>query len=1064
MACGNSTGWSGSWPAGRVDYPSAYSFVPVMMPHAPVLILCLASLQAFAAELSFNRDIRPILSENCFACHGFDSKKREAGLRLDIPEGAFTAIDGLAPIAPGDPAQSTVWQRITSTDEDDLMPPPDSHKKLNAAQKETIRQWIAQGAPYQKHWAFEKPVKPDVPSFQSPDSGSAGAEIDAFIHQRLAAEGLAMSPEADKPTLIRRAAFALTGLPPSPEEVAAFEKDTSPKAYEAMVDRYLKSPRHGEEMARHWLDIARYADTHGLHLDNERSMWAYRDWVIRAFNDNLPFDDFTVWQIAGDQLPNATPDQVTATGFSRCNVTTSEGGSINEEFLFRYAVDRAATLTETWMGLTGGCAVCHDHKYDPLTAKDFYSLYAFFYSAADPPMDGNIALTQPVLKLPAPDEQRELDTARQAEAAAMKALQETAAALAYADPADITPPPKPETTTQVIFDDDFLFGSNVRTVTRNPPIWDTLPAFGVKSGQRALRQESSFMSEARIEPKTRPVVIPRDARFEVWVRVDPAYVPDAIALTFGTAGIPRVFWGDENVLVERFAGNDKARRLGDLPKAGEWTRLSFTLEQSGLKSGDRPGYINVQQAGGMVWWDHLTVTGQTTPAEDPLASFRTWWKAAGKNATVDVPGPLQKTLTEGPGKPTTPAQRAALLQFYLAHVARTADKGLMEKRSAWEAAVARREAADDAITATLVFRDLDEPRAAFLMERGDYTKPTTPVEPATPAFLPPLRKAGAGDETRASRLDLARWLVSPEHPLTARVYVNRLWQQLFGLGLVKTSHDFGSQGDPPTHPDLLDWLAVTFMESGWDVRALVKQIVMSRAFRQQSVISPELLDRDPENRLLARGPRFRLDAEQIRDNALFVSGLIDFTMGGRGVRPYQPPNIWEPVGYQNSNTRYYLQDHGGALYRRSIYTFLKRTAPPPFMDNFDAPNREQSCSRRERSNTPLQALQLMNDVQHFEAARALAERVLSIAKDDAHRIQTLFQIVLARSPDAAEESMLTNALAKQRQLYHSEPRAAMQVVGAGESGPKQVAPPAETAAWTLLANLVLNLDETLTRN
>jgi len=1013
------------------------------MTHAASILFLLAASSAFAADkLSFNRDIRPILSENCFACHGFDSKKREAELRLDTPEGAYTAKDGAFPIKPGDLAKSEVWQRIITTDEDDLMPPPKSHKKLTPKQKDTLKLWIEQGAGYQKHWAFEKPAE------------KAGASIDALLSERLAKDRLAFADEADRETLIRRVSFTLTGLPPTLAEVDAYLKDGN---YEAMVDRYMKSPRFGEEMARLWLDVARYADTHGLHLDNERSMWAYRDWVVRAFNENLPFDQFTVWQIAGDQLPNATPDQITATGFSRCNVTTSEGGAIDEEYRHLYAVDRAATLTTAWLGLTGGCAQCHDHKYDPLTMSEFYSLYAFFFSGADPPMDKNINTTEPFLRLPVANQQKTLDAAIVAENAALKALDDSALKATYAEKKAAAV----QTVTQVLFDDTFALGMETRNTTRNPSVWLHKPEFGTKSGQRVLRMANGQFCEEILTPSLTPVILAESPRISVWSRIDPLSPPRVLCLTLNGR---RVMWGDPAAFDGTTYGQENAVTAGPLPAPGVWTQLSFDPAATfGFKVGTRINTINLQQIGGVVTWDKLEVSGKTSADKDVLASFTHWWQqvSLNKKQPPEVNASLVKTLMTAPDKVTDVKAREALLHFYLARVAHPISDEIAKRRVAWEEARVARSTADAAISGTFVFRDAETPRDTFIAMRGAYNKLGDKVEPTTPAAFHPLKKSGA----RATRLDLAQWLVAPENPMTARVTVNRFWQQVFGIGLVKTSHDFGSQGEPPSHPELLDHLAVTFQKSGWNVKQLIKEFLMTKAFKQASPVESNLLSLDPENRLLARGPRVRLDAEQIRDNALFVSGLINLEMGGRGVRSYQPPNIWEPVGYGDSNTRYYLQDHGPALYRRSLYSFLKRTAPPPFMSNFDAPNREQSCTRRERSNTPMQALQLLNDVQHFEAARALAERVIAEGgPDDEKRLHWLFRTVLSRKPDTKEFSMLTAALAKQRALYQKAPKAAEKAISVGESTPKKIAAPAETAAWTLIANLVLNLDETVTRN
>jgi hypothetical protein len=1030
-----------------------------MKPLYALAFLAVLPVTGRAADLNFNRDVRPILAENCFPCHGFDAKARKAKLRLDLPEGAFAERKGVTPIKPGDPAGSEVWARVSSDDPEVVMPPPATNKKLDAKQKETLRRWIEQGAKYQKHWAFETPTRPAAPDPRNP--------IDSFIRARLAKEGLTPAPEADRETLIRRAAFALTGLPPTVKEVDEFLADRSPNAYGRMVDRYLASPRFGEEMARHWLDVARYADTHGLHLDNERQMWAYRDWVVRAFNDNLPFDRFTIWQVAGDLLPNPTSDQLTATGFNRCNVTTAEGGALNAEFLYRYAVDRASTTAEAFLGLTAGCAVCHDHKYDPISQKEFYSLYAFFYSAADPGLDGNVNNTAPFVTLPTPAQKKAIEAAAKAEADTARRLEQAARAADYDDPAGETPAPARRPVRDVLFDDAFAPGAADRNTSRNAADWVADPEFGAHSGRRVLRQASGSYHEDTLQFQARPVVVPAAGALEAWVRLDPGHVPAAVAVRVnGPGGQRRVWWGKEDLDNEEFAGGGKVAsaesvRLGPLPEPGRWVKLAVPAERFGLKAGQRLSALSVQQVGGVVWWDAVALVGETDPAADPLESFQAWWK--GKKAPPELPADLRPLVTGGPDKQHPAEAVDKLRAYYLAYVARPMTGELAEARRAWEQARAAHQIADTAPPGTMIFRDLDKPRDAFVMLRGQYDKPGEKVTPAVPAVLPSLKTDKP--DARLTRLDLARWLVAPENPLTARVTVNRVWQQFFGTGLVKTSFDFGTQGEPPSHPELLDYLAVEFRESGWDVKRFVRLLVTSEAFRRQSRSTPELRQRDPANRLYARGPRFRLDAEQVRDNALFVSGLINLRMGGRGVQPYQPPNVWEPVGYADSNTRYYLQDHGPALYRRSLYVFLKRTAPPPFLTNFDGSNREQFCTLRDRTNTPLQALQLMNDVQHFEAARALAERtVLEGGPTTEDRITFLYRTVLSRRPDVGEAKIVADALAKQLVLYRADPAAAERAVRAGESAPKNAAPAPETAAWTLIASLILNLDETLNRN
>jgi hypothetical protein len=860
--------------------------------HRPILVSVAALVLAGSALASppdpvrFNRDVRPILSQNCFSCHG--PAKQKAGLRLDSVETATKKLaSGTVAVVPGKPDASELVKRILAADPDETMPPAESHKTLTVDQKGTLRKWIAQGAVFEPHWSFAKLASPPV-------RGRGGHPVDAFLDERLAEAGLTANPEADRPTQIRRLAFTLTGLPPTPAEVDAFVADTSPNAYERLVERYLNSPRYGEEMARQWLDVARYADTHGLHLDNVRGTWPYRDWVVRAFNTNQPFDRFTIEQLAGDLLPNPTTDQLVATGFNRCNVTTGEGGSIDAEWVFRNAVDRASVAAQTWLALTAGCAVCHDHKFDPLSQKEFYSLYAFFYSAAGPPLDGNVLTPEPSLRLQTAEQTRRLAELADRVAKLSADLDAKTNAVAYADPADAC----------------FVVG----------------PA---------------------------PVVI-----------------------------------------------SDLAR------------------------------------------------------------SFRAWKQARGGAEKAKLPPEVKQIFAVKDGK-WNPSQEAKLREYYLRTVCATTRPTLAPLVAERERVAAERTALDASIPSTMIFRDLPTPREAFVMVRGQYDKPGEKVLPGTPAALPPLKPAGP----RATRLDLAKWLVSPEQPLTARVYVNRVWQQVFGTGLVKTSGDFGAQGEPPTHPELLDWLAADFRDGGWDVKALVRRLVTSAAFRRSARVTTEALARDPENRLLARGPRVRLDAEQVRDNALCVSGLLNQTIGGPGVRPYQPDNIWEPVGFTGSNTQFYKRDSGPALYRRTLYTFFKRTAPPPYLSNFDAPNREQPCPRRDRSDTPLQALQLMNDVQHIEAARALAERMLTESGPaPADRITFAFRLVLARPPEPAELVIVTAELNAHLTRYTKAEADAKKLIAQGESKPPANLSPVELAAYTLVANMLLNLDETVTRN
>ena len=1007
-----------------------------------------------ASKLDFNRDIRPILSDNCFSCHGFDAKRRKGDLRLDGPEGAFKKDkDGVVAIKPGDAAGSELIKRILTKEADDLMPPADSHKKLTAQQIETLKRWVNEGAGYKKHWAFEPIAHPPVPKVVD------GTPIDQFLAQRLKEDGLSFSPQASPSQLIRRVYLDLTGLPPKPEEVDAFLADSSPNALEKVVDRLLRSPQYGEHMARGWLDAARYGDTHGLHLDNERSMWPYRDWVVKSFNDNLSFDKFTTWQLAGDLIPNATQEQIVASGFNRCNVTTGEGGAINEEWLFRYAVDRTDATISVWMGLTGGCAVCHDHKYDPLTQKEFYSLYAFFNSAADPAMDGNILLTQPALRLSTPDQKKDMAALDKEIAAKQAQIREAIAKLNYVDPATQTPPPPVQTAEVVWFEDGFPAGTKAE-FAGSPTQFVTKDKGPVFSGERALKRKAKGIEQDFFNGGTKGFIVPPNGRISVQCYIDPADKPKSIMLQFNVGGWNhRAVWGEEGAIPYGKVRTFEHTTLGGLPEAGKWGKLEFPIEKLGLKPGMKVTGYAFTQFDGTVYWDHLAMSSRVDPAKDPQWSWSKWVEKNQGKRVEGLPNDLL-TLVRGKKLAEWPEADKKRLQAWWFENEYQGARGAIEvSRSEKLSLEGKRNAMESLIPASLVMGDLPEPRDAFVMMRGQYDKPGDKVARSTPAVFPSLPKKDS-----YNRLDLANWLVSKDHPLTARVTVNRIWQQFFGTGIVKTANDFGSQGSPPSHPELLDWMASDFRDHGWDVKRLVKMMVMSRAYQQSSRATPEMLSADPENRLLAHGAHVRLDAEVLRDQALFVSGLLNPTIGGKAVRPYQPDNIWEPVAYSGSNTRTYIRDTGAALYRRSLYTFYKRTAPAPSLTTFDAPSREQVCLRRERSNTPLQALALMNDIQQVEAARNFAERILKQGGDTFDkRLNFAFRNTLSRFPQANEAAIVEQALAQHLAKYNANAEAAKQLTTFGDSKPDPALKPAELAAWTMISNLLMNLDEAVTK-
>lgn len=1005
-------------------------------------------------SLAFNRDIRPILADKCLACHGADIKKREADLRLDDPESSYRERDDGRVIDPGKPDESLLWQRISTEDETLVMPPQHSTKQLTDRERSLLRQWIEQGAKFEKHWAFESPKPVAIPEIK--DDSLVRNPIDAFLQTRLRSLGLSPAQQADKGTLIRRVAFALTGLPPTLEEQAKFMSDDSTSAYEKMVDRFLASERYGEEMARHWLDVARYADTHGMHLDNERQTWAYRDWVIQAFNRNLPFDEFTLQQLAGDLLPDAKTEHLIATGFNRCNVTSSEGGSIDAELLYRYAVDRASTTMEAWMGLTGGCAACHDHKFDPISQKEFYSFYAFFNSAADPAMDGNALLTQPVLKLELPEVQAKLAELKEKIELEKVKIESLASDLQYAEPA-LGEATEGE---QLWFEDAFPEGK-LHAAGAALQIVDGTEAKPAYRGNKLIQRTETGLGQDVWESNIAPFVVPANGHFFVWVQLDPANPPKSIMVQFHRQGWNhRAVWGDAGSIPWGTIDTDDKRHLGPLPEMGKWVQLTFPFEQVGLKAGDFLTGFALTQFGGSVQWDHVGTRGSLQEASDPLVSLAAWKGYAQGRDLADLPEELR-----GPAKSGTwdESQTVQLKRFYLEAICTKTRPRFRELRDQQRKLQEEFKRVEESLPGTFIYRDMEKPRPSFVMMRGSYDKPGEAVEPNVPAVFPALDKSDASRP--ANRLDLARWLISPQHPLTSRVTINRFWQQLFGTGIVKTSYDFGTQGEMPSHPELLDWLAQHYQNSGWDTKALIRMMVTSHAFRQSSVIRERLLEIDPENRWLARGPRFRLDAEPIRDNALFVSGLMNQKMGGKGVKTYQPPNIWEPVGFAGSNTRFYQQDSGESLYRRSVYTFYKRTAPPPFMSNFDAPNREQFCSRRERSNTPLQALQLMNDIQQVEAARALATRMIHEGGSSLEtQLDFAYRLVLSRPLADREFEIWQRQYELHHQRFGQEPEAAKKLLSLGESKYDATMDPVRLATLTMLCNTLLNLDETLCRN
>ena len=1003
--------------------------------------------------VDFSRDVRRILSDKCFKCHGPDATARQAGLRLDTREGATTELEsGQRAIAPGKSAESALVQRITTDDVDERMPPADSGKTLTTAEITILKRWIDQGAEWRLHWSLVKPTQPKLPTVKN--GALIRNAIDHIVQVRLEREGWSLSQPADKAALLRRVTLDLTGLPATPAEVDAFLADGSAEAYGRVVDRLLASPHYGEHMARYWLDSARYGDTHGLHFDNERSIWKYRDWVIQSLNANMPFNQFTVEQIAGDLLPDATVQQRVATGFNRCNVTTNEGGSIDAEVLVRYAVDRTETMSTVFLGLTLGCAVCHDHKFDPVSQKEFYQLFAFYNSAADSAMDGNISTPGPIVRVPDEKQVTELQSMDEQIAAVDARIAERLAEIRYVDP-NATATGVRLAVDHVWIDDgappgDKLFG---------PTAWELVgkPEHSVYSGKTSIRVTSDEFSQAYALGATQTLRVGDGDKLFAYCYLDPANPPKAVMLQFNDGDWEhRWYWGEDVIPIGAPAKRTQTSG-GRLPKAGEWIRLEVDASAVGIKPGATIGGWAFSQFGGTVYWDHAGINSRT-PQVSEFASLADWDAYQRWLPKPNVPEPIEQAI-KTPPETRDEHTKQTIRNHFLEHVCTSTRPDFESKHKERGELQQRRDALEKRVPVSLAMADLPTPRPTHVLVRGEYDKPGEKVEPDVPSVFPRLP-----DGVSRNRLGLARWLVDPANPLTARVAVNRYWQQYFGRGIVKTTEDFGAQGEWPTHPELLDWLAVEFIDSGWNIKHIQRLIVMSATYQQASRVTGDSQQRDPENALLSRGPRFRLDAETIRDSALFVSGLLADKVGGRSVRPYQPAAIWESVSFQSSDTHTYKRDSGAALYRRSLYTFWKRTAPPPSLMAFDAPSRETCVARRSRTNTPLQALVLMNDEQYVEAARQLAQRmVIEGGEAPSNRLTYGFRLVTSRLPLATELDILLQTLEQHRAHFQADRDAATKLLSVGEAPRENSLDVVEHSAYTMLASLLLNLDEAITK-
>ena len=1045
------------------------------------LSLAVAAVYLFAtpvraeeSKLEYNRDVRPILFDACVACHGPDSAARQAELRLDQRDSAIE----MAAIAPGDPDASEMIRRILSEDESERMPPPETKKHLTAEQKATLVRWIREGAEYEPHWSLIVPTRPEPPAVKI-ESWSR-TPLDRFVLARLEAAGLEPAPEADLRTLARRAALDLTGLPPDPALVEELVADRSGVAYEKYVDKLLASPKWGEHRGRYWLDAARYADTHGIHIDNHREMWSYRDWVIRALNRNMPYDQFTIENLAGDLLPEASLEQQIASGFNRCNITTSEGGAIDEEYAVLYTRDRTETTSQVWMGLTAGCAVCHDHKFDPLSQKEFYELSAFFNNTTQKPMDGNVKDTPPVVTAPTeadlprwdelakliPDAEKLVEARRQS---ARPAFDEWLAKSRIEDLAAWIPSAGlhllarlNEGTAEIAY---ALEGQQAAA-----PLVATAEWRPGKTGKQA-----AYLNQGAI------LEIPEAGNFEgdqafsyaAWLKVPANDAGGAILARMDDQHDYRGwdFWMEGRRvgahIVNKWPDNAlKVLTQEQLP-ADEWVHVAVVYDGS-KKAAGVTVYVNGQPKPTNVQADTLAETIRTSV---PLKIGQRHTTAPLSGVTIEDVRIYGRALepSETSSLATAAVVSAVLTAAPEARAAADVDASFgwwltnlddQHKTLAGERDALTRDRAEIQARGTIAHVMQEQPAAAkaFVLNRGEYDQRLDEVAPATPAMLPPF----PADLPR-NRLGFAQWLMRPEHPLTARVTVNRFWQELFGQGLVRTAGDFGLSGEAPSHPELLDWMAIEFRESGWDMKQFYKLLVTSATYRQSAAVTPDKLERDPENRLLSRGPRFRMDAEMVRDYALAASGLLSDRIGGASVKPYQPPGVWEAVAMIGSNTRDYQQDAGESLYRRSLYTFWKRSAPPASMDIFNAPNREHCVVARERTNTPLQALVTMNDPQFVEAASQLAQRAIQASPAFEKRVSHIALHLIARELEAEELTIVSESVDKLAAYYAAHETEARALVDVGETQPDPSIAPAELAAWTMLTNQLMNLDEVLNK-
>jgi len=1033
------------------------------------------------ARVDFNYHIKPLLSDRCFLCHGPDEKGRKGKLRLDTQEGAFKALtDGKFIIKPGDAANSELIHRITSDDPEEVMPPPKSNLALSTDEIALLQKWVTQGAEWKKHWSFLPVGKVAVP--ETKNRKWARNDVDRFVLARLEAERLKPAPEATRERWLRRASFDLTGLPPSPADIDAFLADKSPDAYAKVADRLLASPAYGERMAVEWLDVARYADTYGYQADRFNHLWPWRDWVIKAFNRNIRLDEFILEQLAGDLLPGSTREQKIATAFNRLHRQTNEGGSVDEEFRVEYNADRVHTTAGAFLGLTMECARCHDHKYDPISQKDYYRLFAFFNSTDESGLYSHFtdAIPSPTTFLFKDDaeEQKHRDL-KQAVLTQEKALADYFATATEAFEKWPAIRDEPAATNGLIGHYSFDSLTNKQSAnlvgTNSPAKLSDAP----KSVSGPVGQALQFDGENSVSigsfadfKRSRPF------SFSLWINPTEE-LPEIVVLHHQQAGSDSGYQGYQLVLEEGHAsfalihfwpGNALKVRTQEKLKLNAWTQVGITYDGSSRAAGLRL-FVNGQPAASEVVKDHLFkdfANGQ------PLTLAARFRSRGFKDGMIDelkvfnrrltavemkvASAAFPPTLVSIPSPSPLHGERAGvrgedrkdLFDYYLANFDDGYAKLLDELKK-------RRDDENtfiNGISEIMGMRDLPAPRPTYVLNRGEYDKRGDTVEPSTPESILPLDPA-----LPRNRLGLARWFVDAKNPLTSRVLVNRYWQMLFGRGLVVTAEDFGSQGSLPTHPELLDWLAMHFMESGWDLKALHRLILTSATYRQSSQASPELLARDSDNKLLARGPKSRLTAEMLRDSALAASGLLVQKLGGPSVKPYQPEGVWEETAGSS-----YTPDKGENLYRRSLYTFWKRTAPPPMMTTFDASERNTCVVRRQPTSTPLQALVLLNDPQMLEAARRIGERALKEnAASTADQITLTFRLLTGRAPTTRELRVLEKLRAEQLTLFRANRADAETMLKIGESAFDPKLDRAELAAAASVASAVMNFDEAIVK-